>query len=158
MKKNNSQRGISLVETIVYVAIFSVFMIGLAQFSSTLHSARIQSQEKLEVNDQGTQAIALITQTLRNATLLSSPTAGASASSSSLTATIPVVFSESSGVLYVTENGGSPIALTNNKVTVSNINFSNLTTSGAPNIIQIRFTLSGDNYTKEFYGSATLRK
>jgi type II secretory pathway pseudopilin PulG len=158
MKKINFQKGISLVETIVYVAIFSIFVIGLAQFSSTLHSTRLQSQEKLEVNGQGTQAIALMTQMLRNASALSVPQAGSSASSLSLTTTMPIVFSESDGVLYITEDGGSPIALTNDKVTLSNLIFSNLTTSGAPNIIQIRFTLAGKNYTKEFYGTATLRK
>lgn len=166
MKKTNLQKGISLVETIVYVAIFSIFIIGLAQFSTTLSSTRLHTQGVLEVNDQGSQAIKLITQTLRNASSVNSPTIGNSGSSLSVVtnipATSPTIFSLSDGVLYITEGVGSPIALTNNKVVVSNLTFSNFSRASTPNIIKISFTITSastrDPYSVNFEGSGALRK
>lgn len=176
MRKNNLQnkrrfapknsKGISLVETIVYVAIFSIFVIGLAQFSTTLTKTRLHTQGVLEVNDQGSQVIKLITQILRNGSSVNAPTIGNSGSSLSIdtgvSATNPTTFSFSDGTLYITEGAGSPIALTNNKVVVSNLIFSNLSRVSTPNIIKISFTLTnadGRNpYSVTFDGSGALRK
>lgn len=166
MKKQNFQRGISLVETMIYVAIFSVFIIGLAQFSTMLTRARLHAQGALEVNDQGSQAIKLITQVLRNGSGVSGPAVGNSGSSLSIDtgipATSPTVFSESGGALYVAEGSGLPMALTNNKVVLSNLIFSNLSRAGTPNIIKISFTLTSadarDPYSVIFNGSGALRK
>lgn len=175
MKKNNLQnkkglalrnlKGISLVETIVYVAIFSLFVIGLAQFSTTLSTTRLHTQGVLEVNDQGSRAIKLITQTLRGADSVNSPSVGNSASTLNLSVeAIPgnTTFSESGGVLYTNEGPGAPIVLTNNKVVVSNLEFFNLSRAGTPNIIKVRFTLTSadarDPYTVNFEGSGALRK
>lgn len=158
MNKINLQKGISLVETLVYVAIFSIFVASLLQFSNTLYVARLQGQDIFEVNGQGAQAVGVMTQAIRNANTLSSPEIGTSSSLLSINTTFPILFSEIDGVLYVNENGGPLIALTNNKVSVSNLTFSNFSNPGAPDSIQIRFTVSGNNYTNNFYGTATLRK
>lgn len=166
MKKNNIQRGISLIETVVYVAIFSLFVIGLAQFSTTLTTTRLHTQGVLEVNDQGSQIIKLITRTLRNGSSVNIPTIGNSGSSLSvdtgIPATNPTVFSESGGVLYITEGAGSPIALTNNKVAISNLTFSNFSRAGTPNIIKVSFTIASASarnpYSVNFNGSGALRK
>ena len=166
MKKTNLQKGISLVETIIYVAIFSIFVIGLAQFSSTLSSTRLHTQGVLEVNDQGSQAIKLITQTLRNGSSVNNPTIGSSASSLSVVtnspSTSPTIFSLSGGVLYITEGAGSPVAVTNNKVVVSNLTFSNFSRTSTSNIIKVNFTITSvdarDPYSVTFDGSGALRK
>lgn len=166
MKKNNYQKGISLVETIIYVAIFSIFVIGLAQFSSNLSTTRLHTQGMLEVNDQGSQVIKLITQTLRNGSSVNSPTIGNSGSSLSINtetpATNPTIFSQNGDTLYITEGTGQPIALTNNKVIMSNLTFSNFSRVDTPNIIKISFTLAStstrDPYTINFDGSGALRK
>ncbi len=166
MKKDNFQKGISLVETIVYVAIFSIFVIGLAQFSTTLSSTRLHIQGTLEVNQQGSQALKLITQTLRIGSSINNPTIGNSGSSLSIDtgvpATNPTVFSLVAGVLYITEGSDSPVALTNNKVVVSDLTFSNLSRSNTPNIIKTSFTLTStstrDPYAVSFSGSSALRK
>ena len=165
MRRNNLQRGISLVETIVYVAIFSLFIIGLAQFSTTLSKTRLHTQGVLEVNDQGSQAIKLITQTLRNASSVNSPNVGSSASTLNLTLdSVPgnTIFYENGGVLYINEGPGAPIELTNNKVVISNLTFFNLSRANTPNIIKISFTLTSvdarDPYSVNFDGSGALRK
>lgn len=166
MRIHTSHKGFSLIETVVYVGIFSLFVIGLANFSSGLSSSRVHSQMVFEVNDQGSRVIRVITQTLRNANSINQPSIGATASSVSIeTENLiknPTVFSESGGVLYITEASGSPVALTNNKVVVSNLTFANVSQPGASGSIRIRFTLtdtSGTNsYSMDFEGSGTLRK
>jgi hypothetical protein len=166
MKINNLQKGISFVETIIYVAIFSMFVVGLAQFSSTLSTSRMHAQGVLEVNEQGSQVIKLITQTLRNGSSVNSPTIGSSASSLSIDTgvlgTSPTIFSENGGVLYITEGTGSEVALTNDKVVVSNLTFSNLSQIDTPNIVKISFTITSasarDPYAVTFDGSGALRK
>lgn len=166
MKKINTQRGISLIETIVYIAIFSIFVIGIAQFSTTLTTTRLRTQGVLEVNDQGSQIIKLITQTLRNGNSVNIPTIGSSGSNLSINtgvpATNPTVFSESGGVLYITEGTDSPAALTNNKVVISNLAFSNFSRANTPNIIKVSFTITSAStrnpYSVNFNGSGALRK
>lgn len=166
MKNTNLQNGISLIETIIYVAIFSVFIIGFAQFSNILSATRLHNQIVLEVNDQGSQIIRLITQTVRNGSAINSPTVGNLSSSLSIDTgvpgTNPTMFSVTSGVLYVAEAGGSPVPLTNNKVAVSNLTFSNFSRASTPNIIKVSFALTSvsarDPYVVTFSGSGALRK
>jgi type II secretory pathway pseudopilin PulG len=166
MKIEYSPKGFSLVETIVYVAIFSVLAGALVLFSSSLVSTRLHSQAVLEVNDQGSSAIKTITQKLRDASSVNSPTIGNMASSLSLVTYSPVknptAFSENGGVLYITEGSGSPVALTNNKVVVSNLIFSNFSRPNTPGIINVSFTITSINannqYAVSFDGSGALRK
>ncbi|OGZ05190.1 MAG: hypothetical protein A2845_02620 [Candidatus Lloydbacteria bacterium RIFCSPHIGHO2_01_FULL_49_22] len=170
MKIYDMQKGFSLIEMIVYVAIFGVFVIGLMSFSAGLISARLHSQSVFEVNAQGSRAIKTITQTLRNASQVNSPAVGALGGLLSVItetpATSPTTFSASGGVLYVTEGVGAPIELTNNKVIISDLIFSNFSQPGTPNIVQVSFVLTsattnagaGIPYVVRFDGSGALRK
>jgi len=166
IKKNN---GISLVETIIYVAIFSMIVTTFVSFSSSMTSSRLHNQMMLEINDQGSSAMKTITQAIRNASAVTSPTIGSSDSSLTLSMYSspinPTVFSFSSGVLYITEGAGSQIVLTNSKVVVSNLTFSNFSRASTRDIIKISFTLTsansgglGGSYAYTFNGSAQVRK
>jgi Tfp pilus assembly protein PilW len=162
--------GFSLIETIVYVAIFSVFIIGVVSFLSGISETRLRNQTVLEINDQGSKVMKTITQVLRNGTNVNSPTISNTAFNlnvvTGLPMTNPTIFSENDGVLYITEGVGLPVALTNNKVVVSALSFSNLSRPDTPNIIKISFTLTsvntasntGDKYSFTFNGSGALRK
>jgi Tfp pilus assembly protein PilW len=162
--------GFTLVETIVYVAIFSLFIVGVVSFLSNMSGTRLHNQMILEINDQGAKAMKTITQVLRNGSNVNSPTIGNTAFNLSVVtgvpATSPTVFSESSGVLYMQEGSGSLVALTNNKVVVSNLLFSNFSRPDTPNIIKISFKLTSINatsspsgqYSFTFNGSGALRK
>lgn len=164
-----NKKGFSLLETIIYIAIFSMIITTIVSFGTNMTTSRLNNQNILEVNDQGRNVMKTITQTLRNGSQINSPTTSNTSSSlslvTSLPATSPTVFSESGGVLYVTEGTGSQIALTNNKVIVSNLLFSNFSRPNTPNIIKISFTITNANpsgmsgtYSFTFNGSAQLRK
>lgn len=166
MNRINLKSGISLIETVVYIAIFSLFVVALAQFSTTLTSTRMYTQSVLEVNNQGSQVMRLITQTLRNGSSVNNPTIGNTSSILSVVAHSPMidptVFSLSDGVIYITEGSMSPIALTNNKVVVSDLVFSNFSRIGAPSIIKVTFTINSSQsqypYSTTFDGSGAIRK
>jgi hypothetical protein len=171
MQKEKIQKniGISLVETIIYVAIFSMIVTTFVSFSSSMTTSRLHNQTILEINDQGGKIIRTITQAVRNANAVNSPTIGNDALSLSLAmyqaGVNPTVFSSSNGILYITESTGLQVPLTNNKVVVSNLTFSNLSRASTGDIVKISFTLtsvtsggSGGAYTYTFNGSAQIRK
>jgi len=170
MKNFMSPRGFTLIETLIYVAIFGILVTALTSFASALITTRIANQLVFEVNDQGSQAIKILTQTLRNAKQVNSPTIGNTAANLSIVtespATSPTVFSASGGVLYITEGSDSSVALTNKNVTVSNLLFSNVSHATTPNSIKVSFTLTSTStkssivapYTATFDGTGTLRK
>lgn len=169
MKKIFFKKGISLVETIIYVAIFGMIVTSFVSFGSSMTTTRLHNQTTLEINDQGQKIMKIITQTIRNASGVNSPTIGNTASNLSLamysSPINPTVFSSSGGVLYITEGVGGAIALSNNKVIVSNLTFSNFSRSSTPDVIKISFKLDpvstggiGGNYSFTFNGSAQLRK
>lgn len=77
----------------------------------------------------------------------------------------PTVFNVSSTTFQMKEGVENSISLTSQKLIVSELLFSNLSAMDAPEIVKFQFTLiyvnpSGRNeydYTKTFYGSASLR-
>ena len=169
MSKNNLQKGLTLVETLIYVAIFTMFVLTLSSFSSQINSARLRSQIILEINYQGSRIIQDINSTIRNATSINSPVITNSGTSLSVETVDPnhnpTVFSVATGTLYVQQGTNDLIALTNNRVEVSDLIFSNMSRVGTPGTIRIRFTLKNsdahakpeEQYTKDFYGSASIR-
>lgn len=171
MKKNIlTKQGMTLIETLIYVAIFSIFIVALASFAININSSRISGQIIFDVNDQGSQVINVITQSLRNASTTTIPAIGTSSSTLSITTTVPAqnptIFSLINGVLYIKEGANNSVALTNNKVTVSNLVFSDLSQPLKPKTVQIRFKISNsasstkpeEQYSLNFYGSGSLRK
>lgn len=173
MKKNNYKKnkntGMTLIEMIIYVSIFSMVVISFISFQSNMTATRINNQRILEINDQGQKIMKIITQTIRNSNNVNTPTVGNSSDSLNLNMydvnINPTIFSNLDGILYIQEGGGPSIALNNNKAILSNLNFSNFSSSGTADIIKISFTLSSppygegaDVYSYVFNSSAQLRK
>ncbi|HEV7449316.1 MAG TPA: prepilin-type N-terminal cleavage/methylation domain-containing protein [Candidatus Paceibacterota bacterium] len=163
-------RGFTLVEVIIYIAVAAVLLALVMTFYGALQSARIKEQAINEVETQGAVAMTLMTQTVRNAKLITAPATSTSASSLSLTtylsSTTPTVFDLSSSALRIKEGVGTVIALTNSQVVVSNLSFQNLSWTSTSGSIKIQFTIdyasttkqSNTIYGKTFYGSATIRR
>ena len=166
MKKGN---GFTLIELLLYIAVASIIVFTTASMLRFTLESRVKNQTIAEVEQEGAQVMALITQTVRNGTLINSPTIGHSAASLSLVVTdgasSPTVFDLSSGAVRIKEGAGATINLTSSRITVSNLNFQNLSMTDTPNIIRVSFTVtytnsSGRNeydFAKTFYGSADLR-
>lgn len=160
-------KGFSLVETLIYVAIFGLLVFSLNFFLATLHSTRLNSQVTLEVNSQGSRIIKLITQSIRDSAIINNPVNSNSGDTTTITSQDAIVttFFAQDGVLYIEEGSSDPVALTNNRVTVTDLVFSNLTAPDTSGSIKISFELHNststsriyEQYSKKFYGSATIR-
>jgi prepilin-type N-terminal cleavage/methylation domain-containing protein len=163
IKNMNSQKGFTLIEILIYVAIFSMIVGALFAFSFSFDGSRLQSQLMLEVNDQGTSLIRTITQSIRGAVLVDTPMVGAIAETLSINTKNPIsnptVFFINNEALYVSEGASAQIALTNNKVKITNLVFSNVSRPATPGVIRIRFTLANKEgkYSVDFYGTAAIR-
>jgi len=140
--------GFTLIELLLYVALMSIMMLAMTAFLSMLLQARIKNQAILEVDQQGLAAAQFITQAIRNADSITTPTIGASGSTLTLAVAAPnnpTTFSVASGVLQVSEAGGAGVALTNGRVVVSGLTVSNLSRSGTPGGVQVQFTITHVN-------------
>ena len=169
MKKNNLQKGFSLIEMVIYIAVFAVFVGALITFLLNINSTRLHAQIVLEVNGQGASLMKTLTLAVKSATAINSPGTGVSSGVLSINTansqTTPTVFSEDGETLYITEGTGTAMALTNNKVKLTDLTFTNVSQAGTPGIIQIRFTISNtasktstyEQYSTNFYGSSSLR-
>lgn len=164
-----TNKGFTLVELLLYVSIVSIMILTVSAFLPLFMQSRVKNQTISDVEQQGTALMQIITQTTRNAQSITSPTTGTSASSATfdvVTAGVdPTIFDLSGGAIRITEGAGSPVSLTNSRVTASGLTFQNLSRTSTPGIIRVQFTLTGVNpegrqeynYSKTFYGSASLR-
>ncbi len=164
------RQGFTLIELLLYVSVASIILLVTSLFLSTLLQSRIKNQTIAEVEQQGLQAIQIMTQTIRNAATINSPGQGATAATLSIdtytSGNNPTIFDLSSGALRMKEGAGSAIALTNSRVSVSSLTFQNLSRSSTPGIIRIQFTIthvnpSGRNeynFSKTFTASASLHQ
>jgi len=162
--------GFTLIELLLYLSLAAVILLTITSLWGSVLAARIKNQAITEVQQQAVQAFQLITQIARNAESITAPAANATSSSLVLdvidSAKDSTTINVSSGVLQITEGSSTAVTLTNTRVSVSNIVFSNLSRSSTPGSVRIQFTISHVNpasrneyeYSKTFYGSATLRQ
>jgi prepilin-type N-terminal cleavage/methylation domain-containing protein len=169
LRQINTQHGYTLVELLLYMAISAILLTTIVIFFGMMLDARIKNQSINEVNQQGEAAMEYIAQTVRNANSITLPVGAGSASSLTLavpTGTLsPTVIDVANGALEVKEGAAAYVALTNNKVQVTNLTFINLTRSGTLGAVQISMTIKRVNtagrneydYQKTFTTTAALR-
>ncbi|MFA5047433.1 MAG: prepilin-type N-terminal cleavage/methylation domain-containing protein [Patescibacteria group bacterium] len=169
MRRGFNQSGFTLIELLLYVVLAGVMLLSISVFFSLSLSVRTKTESVVEVEQQGTLAMKYMTQIIRNASNITTPIIGAT--SSSLTIAVPVgtksptIFDAASGTLRIKEGNSNYVRLTDSRVSVTNLIFSNLTGGDAKGIIRIQFTLGRQNssstneyqYIQNFFGTATLR-
>ena len=169
MLKNNKNKGFTLVEILLYLGLMTIVISAASVVLTILIQGRLRSQSITEVEQQGTIIIQIITQSIRNADAVNSPTIGMNAASTSLdvydAGNDPTVFDLASGIIQITEGTGSAVPLNAPNVVVSNLSFENVSRAGTPGTIRIQFDMNYNNtsgislydYSKTFSGSASLR-
>lgn len=163
-----TKTGFTLIELLLYFSIVGTLLLVLTTFFGMSVESRIKAQSISEVDQQGAYAMDQITQSIRNATSITTPIAGITSSSLALVvpfaAASPTTFSLTGTTLQITEAALNSVALTNSNVQVTALSFTNLTRAGTPGIVQVSITLkrvnsSGRNeydYQKTFTSSAEL--
>lgn len=170
LQKNS---GYTIIEMLLYIAIFSLIIGSILSVAMSISNQRIQNQVTQEVDYQGNLAINSITQNLRNAISINTPTPTNTSANLSFNTSIatnnPSIYDTTSdqGVNKLRFRAGSSASeyLTSSRVTMSNLSISNRAIVGAKDSIYISFTLTYYNptgkpqldYQKNFYGVTTLR-
>lgn len=169
MKISKEQYGFTLIELLLYVAIVPLILgaaIGLFYMST---QSQIKNRTINEVQQQGNAIVDTLNKTIQSASAITSPTSGNSGSSLTLamdSAPInPTIFDLSSGTIRVTEGAASPVSLNNDKITATNLTFSNRGLPSTSGGVSYSFTLTYINnsgrqvydYSQTFYGGGSLR-
>ncbi|MEI7719737.1 MAG: prepilin-type N-terminal cleavage/methylation domain-containing protein [bacterium] len=166
--KKSAQSGFTLIELLIYVVITSMLFGTVITVLLTFTHARAKQQAIIEVESQGDAAMTLLTQTVRNANAVTTPSSSATTTTLSVTtylaSTTPTVFDLAGGALRITEGTNAAISLTNDQIIVSNLAFLNLARPNTNGSVKIQFTVTyatttnrfDQNYSATFYGTATV--
>lgn len=161
--------GFSLIETILYVAIASTIIAGLAGFWQVVALTRERQRNILDIEMQGQLITARLTQTIRTAQGVTTPAPGTSSTTLIVTtetaSTSPTTFMQNGSQLRVSEGVGGLNILTNSSVILSNLTFTNAASGITSGSIRFTFTLtrtsSASLYpfltSSTFVGGASLR-
>ena len=168
--KNHTNSGSTLVEFLLYIGLAGIMVLVIGGIGLNVFFSSAKHQGMEEVADNGRRVLDLIGQSVTNATGVNSPAVGTTSASLSLQmadgAKNPTVFDLSSGTLRITEGVGSPVTITSSKITVTSIQFSNVSASGSPGAIRTQATLQHINpqnrpeyaMIKTFYTTSTVKK
>jgi Tfp pilus assembly protein PilW len=163
------KQGFTLIELLLYISLSAVMLFATTQFLFVLVETRIKNQTIAEVDQQGIMVLQSIMQAVRDAEGIIAPATTTDGIFLSLMTsdpnTNPTIFDEVEGVMRITEGSEDPVPLTNERVTVSDLTFSNPARAGTRGMIRIEFTLAHKNegerneysFTETFVASASVR-
>lgn len=171
MKKQNHLHtaGFTLIELLLYVGLISIFMTVLAFFFASSVSMRVKNQAENNVNQQASFVMEIMTNTIRSADSITSPTANNTGSSLTLSvptaASSPTIFQLSGTTLQVKKGTAGAVDLTDATVKISSLSFINTSKASTPGSIQISLTMTATtgstrdefNYQETFTTAASLR-
>jgi Tfp pilus assembly protein PilW len=139
----------TLIELLLYIAIISLVLVSVTGFFWNIASGNIKEKSYQEVQQNGRFAIAKMTQEIKKAIGINSPTPGSSANSLSLimpdSNLNPTIFDVSGGKIRITQGASAPIELTTDQVLVSNLQFTNLSYLNTPGTLRVEMTLENLN-------------
>ena len=147
-KASKMQKGFTLVETLIYTVLVGVVITGFIAFALLISGLKSKNYVIGEVNANTRLALNLISQKIKQAEDVASPTAGNASSTlilqmsgGSSTTTI----SEQGGVLKLQAGEAPPLSITSNEIIVSDLTFNNLTSSGVKDNISVFLKIGYNN-------------
>lgn len=164
MQQGASQQGFTLIETIVYVGIISIFLVSIVQFTTSLVSAGEKARIQNEVQQNARFAMERLRREIRTADDVNTGTStfgshpGILSLADDTPLDDPTIFDVSSGRLRIKEGAASALPLTTDKVNVTNFVVQNRGVSNRTKNIQIFLTLAWAGSTsKPFDTSISLQ-
>jgi type II secretory pathway pseudopilin PulG len=150
LAKTNMKRGVTLVETAVAVGIMSVLILVVMSLLYNMSSTENRNRAISEVDWEASSMISQITQSIRNASSITAPVAGASASSLTLALTAvsaenPTVYSTTSLAMYVSKANGTALRISSPNVNVKSLVFQNITASSTDGAVRVTLSVAYNN-------------
>ena len=139
------QRGVTLVEVLITMALLSVFLVMFATLFTASIDVQFRSQTYSAVSSDGRFLLARLNYDITRASAVTTPSA-LGGSSSSLVLTISggtYTYSVNGGQLQLASPAGTDY-LTGNGGIISNVSFVKIGNSGGMESIQYTFTLTGN--------------
>ncbi|MDI6734137.1 MAG: type II secretion system protein [Patescibacteria group bacterium] len=140
------KQAFTLVEILVYIAIFSIGATFLVGILTVVTKIELRQTSSNEVNQQIAFVANTVQRLVRESSLIENP-AGISSSTlvlrmaSSTRDPLKIFFDASSSLLYLKEGANNAVALTNNKVKVTEFFVTKYENPGSQALVQIDFTL-----------------
>ncbi|QQS60850.1 MAG: prepilin-type N-terminal cleavage/methylation domain-containing protein [Candidatus Moraniibacteriota bacterium] len=163
----HNKKGISLIELLIYIAIMGILLTSIVSFITVNENMKKRNQAISEVEIQGWEAMRFITKSIKNAQSITGPIFGEN--SAVLTLVVddvtksPTIFDLNAGALRIKEGLSDPVTLTDSRMIVDTLSFTNFGSSTTKGSIKIQFngsyfdTSENTDYQKTFYGTATPR-
>lgn len=142
-----SNRGFTLIELILYMAIVTIVMGALIPFAWNVIGGSVKSSAEQEVSSQARFVSEKIKYEIRNASSINEPLPGTSGSVLNLNSSPSTVISLNSDKVQISDDGGAATNLNSNDTSVSGLTFTSYESAdGKTKHIQFSFTID-DNYT-----------
>lgn len=139
----NSNKGLTFIETILYVSILALMMTTLIPFAWNVIGSGTKSTTQQEVFSSARFIAQKIAYTIRNASDIASVASTSASFTTSNPATNPTVFDLSNGIIRIKEGTGSAIALNSTDTSASALLFINYSSSdGKAKNVQFQFTIT----------------
>ncbi len=140
----------TLVETLVAIAIMSLLMLAVTSLLVSTSKSEKRNRVLTEVEYQASAIMYEITQSVRNASAINSPATGATSTSlslemSGLPSQDPTIFSTSSQAIIVSRGGGGDEVLSGNNVEITNLEFKNISATDTKGAVRISLSIRGTN-------------
>lgn len=143
-------RAFTLIETIIYIALFGVFMSGVLLSVYGMMQSGDQFTNRNSATNEGTFVTAKLDWVLRSLGSVTTPSSGYGTSLSVTRSDgTQVDVRLTSGVIEMRINGGSYVPLTTNNVTVTSLGFNTL--SGTQTGVEASTTINGISFMTRRY-------
>lgn len=156
-----SKSAFTLIELILYIGILSFMVVALIQFN--LHSLRTGEQNRMqqEIQQSGEFSLERILREIRAAEAVNIEESTFDSEEGRLSLSImeesqnPTLISLEEGQVMLQQGGESPIALTPDSITITQLQFTNLSVEGHTTTIHVEMEVEGELL---FKSSASIRE
>lgn len=167
---NNNQKGMTLVEVLLYVAISSIIMTSLSYFMITTSRSRVKAQTITEVEYQGDHSLRLIDEVIRNSINITTPAIDTSGSVLTIEtndpSTNPTSIYLEDEQIYLKEGSSDPVMITSSKIKTLSLVFTNVSIVESLPLLRTEISITHINpenrmeynYSENFNLTSSIRK
>ncbi|KKU21986.1 MAG: hypothetical protein UX33_C0017G0002 [Candidatus Azambacteria bacterium GW2011_GWC1_46_13] len=140
-----NQKGFTLIELIIYIAIFAVISLVLTDFFITLAKVRAQTEARGEVRQNLSRTMERLSQVIHSASGVNSASGNTLSLAMTDSAKNPTIFTVTENALTIQEGASPATALTSDKVIIGKLSFASINNpSPAKKSVQLSVTVDYD--------------